>query len=88
LNCSEFPNSCISLQFAFFKNVSDVLADGRLRFLKQFAQLSLAEPHSFFIKADIDFNVARRVLVYEYFAVHDALHDVGRETGFILSCFF
>ena len=30
LNCSEFPNSCFGFQFSIFKNIADMLTDGRL----------------------------------------------------------
>ncbi len=45
LNYSEFPNSCLGVQFFILKDISQVFVHGRHGHLKQFGDQFLGQPH-------------------------------------------
>ena len=68
LNCSEFPNSCFGFQFSIFKNIADMLTDGRLGYLVKLTHCFLSHPDCIFLKIDINFGIALFVLINQDFS--------------------
>ena len=68
LNCSEFPNSCFRLQFSIFENISDVLTNGRFRYLIKITHCFLSHPDRIIFEIDINFGIAVFVLINQDFS--------------------
>lgn len=68
-SCSEFPNSCLLIEFSLLEDMLDMLADIRLARLVQFAHLSLCEPQRLLFKLYV--NLGRAVIgrVYDDFVL-------------------
>jgi len=62
-SCSEYPNNCIFIQFAIFKDVLDVLTDRALSLAEQLGKLLLVQPQGFGVQHHVDFGTSILALV-------------------------